>query len=151
MKRFIGIPTGRQPYGRRRSAGASMVEFAVSVVLFLASLMGIMECSLGLYTYHFVADAAREASRYAMVRGATCSGWAAACPASASDIQTYVQGLAPEGVNPASLTVTTTWAPNNSPGSAVSVTVEYDFSIDFPLLPANAMLMKSQSQMVITQ
>ena len=35
----------------------------------IPTLFGIIEVSLALYSYNFVTDAAREATRYAIVRG----------------------------------------------------------------------------------
>ena len=61
------------------------------VVLF-ASLFGIMDCARALYCYHFVSYAARQGTRYAMVRGSTWSSNPCAnttsfdCDATASNI-----------------------------------------------------------------
>jgi hypothetical protein len=54
-----------------REDGATLVEAAVSLVLPLAVFVAILQICLALYVSHFVADAAREASRYAIVRGST--------------------------------------------------------------------------------
>jgi len=50
--------------------GSSLVETAISLSLYLMLLIGVIELLLTVYSYHFVADAAREATRYAMIRGA---------------------------------------------------------------------------------
>jgi Flp pilus assembly protein TadG len=127
-----------------------MVEFAAAFTVLFMFLFAIMDLSRALYSYHFIADAAREGTRYAMVRGATCTSYTTACPASASDVQTYVKNV-PAGINPSSLSVTTTWTPNNSPGSVVQVQVQYSFQPIFPLIPKGALVMTSSSQMVISQ
>lgn len=132
-------------------AGSTLVEFAFSIILLMTLLLGIAEFSQALYTYHFVSNAAREASRYAMVRGADCDSWASACPATAADIQSYVRNITPEGINPNAVTVTTSWTPNNSPGNLVKVNVQYNFTFDLPLLPSETIHMASDSQMVISQ
>ena len=49
-----------------------MVEMALSMIILLTILFGLIEMCLALYTYHFVSDAAREGSRYAIVHGSTC-------------------------------------------------------------------------------
>ena len=54
----------------RDDSGASLVEFTVSAAVLFMALFGIIQCSLGLYAYNYVSDAAREGTRYAMVRGA---------------------------------------------------------------------------------
>ncbi|MGH9394779.1 MAG: TadE/TadG family type IV pilus assembly protein [Terriglobales bacterium] len=151
MRRRVQFPGSRRQDWRQRSAGTSMVEFALSVSVFLTVLFGIMQLSLAMFTYHFVAGAARQAARYAMVRGAECSGWATACPAAASDIQSYVESITPGGINPAALTVTTTWLPDNTPGSEVQVTVQYAYGLDIPFVPASLWHLSSNAQMVISQ
>jgi Flp pilus assembly protein TadG len=134
----------------KRERGSALVEFAAVFTVLFTFLFAIMDLSRALYTYHFVADAAREGTRYAMVRGSTCTSWTTACPAAASDIQTYLKSV-PAGINPASLTATTTWTPNNSPGSVVQVQVQYSFQPIFPFIPKTALVMTSTSQVVISQ
>lgn len=138
--------SGRQQLER----GSAVVEFAAEFTVLFMFLFAIMDLSRALYSYHFIADAAREGTRYAMVRGATCTSYATACPASASDVQTYLKN-APAGINPGSMTVTTTWTPNNSPGGVVQVQVQYSFQPIFPLIPKGALVMTSSSQVVISQ
>jgi Flp pilus assembly protein TadG len=134
----------------RRESGSALVEFAAVFTVLFMFLFAIMDLSRALYAYHFVADAAREGTRYAMVRGSTCTSWTTACPAAASDIQTYLKNV-PAGINPASLTATTTWTPDNTPGSVVQVQVQYSFKPIFPFIPKTALVMTSTSQVVISQ
>jgi len=143
--------------------GATTIEFALSLVLHCMLLLGVMEASLGVYAFHFTAEAAREGTRYASVRGSSCAGSSSACPAQSSDIQTYVQSLVYPGINPAAMTVTTTWSaypsgtacsPSsscNNPGNLVTVMVSYKFPFSVPLLPSNVWAVTSSSAMVISQ
>ena len=135
----------------RREAGAAMAEFALIAPLLLMLLLGVVGLGWALYTYNFVADAASQAVRYAIVRGADCNSWGSACPASAADIQDYVQSLVPAAINAADVTATTTWTPDNSPGSNVKVTVTYSFTLSIPLMPDAVLPMQSAAQMVISQ
>ncbi len=151
------------PWKRRlgNEDGAALVEMAFATVILLTLLFGIIEISLALYTYHFVSEAAREGTRYAIVRGATCNGsFASACPASQDDIQTYVQNLGFPGINPSALTVTTAWSPYpagggcgacNNPGNQVQVTVNYQYVLAIPFVPSQTLNMSSSSEMVISQ
>lgn len=134
----------------RDQRGSAVVEFAAAFAMLFLFLFSIMDLSRALYCYHFIADAAREGTRYAMVRGATCTSYSSACPASANDIQNYIEDV-PAGINPQALTVTTTWTPNNSPGSVVQVQVQYSFQPIFPLVRKGALVMTSSSQVVISQ
>jgi Flp pilus assembly protein TadG len=146
----------------RREDGQSVVETAISAMGVLGLFFGVMEMSLALYTYHYVSEAARQATRYAMVRGSSCSGFTSACPAAASDIQNYVRGLDFPGIVPANVTVTTTWPttgaactpsslPCNNPGNVVKVKVVYSFPVTIPFVPNSTLALSSTSQMVISQ
>jgi hypothetical protein len=55
------------------------------------------------------------------------------------------------GLPASSVTVTTTWVPNNTPGNAVRVHVEYNFKFMAPYrLAKNTLTLKSSSQMMVT-
>lgn len=144
--------------------GATSLETALVITLLLALLFGILAFSHALYTYHFVANAAREATRWASVRGYDCKGLAGGCPAAASDVQAYVSNVSGMGLNPANITVNTTWLPspstayappcsthNNYPGCVVQVQVVYKYNFFLPFLPTSSFNMQSTSQMVISQ
>ncbi len=151
---YLQIVSGTAPrkFGVAGSdKGSTLLEFALVSIILMTILLGVMEFSRALYSYHFVSNAACEATRYAIVRGADCNSWASACPATAADIQNYVRSITPQGINPSAITVTTTWVPDNKPGSLVKVNVQYKFSFDLPLLPAGAINMVGDSEMVISQ
>ena len=151
--------------------GASLVEMALASVVVFAMLFGIIEISFALYTYDYVSDAAREGSRYAIVRGSTsCTNTPslAGCNATATQVGTYVKNLGYPGINAAlHMTVTTTWLKAsaaqpttwsvcsvgtcNAPGSLVKVQVVYAFPIGIPFWRTTTWNMASSSQMAIAQ
>jgi Flp pilus assembly protein TadG len=153
----------------REERGGTIVEFAVSAVVLLASFFGIMDFARALYAYHFVSFAAQEGSRYAMVRGNDWSGSCAsassyACAASSANITSYVQGLAPMGITASNITVTPSWpqlnadnaatgcnstATQNSQGCLVKVKVTYAFHFIMPFLPGSALNMSATSEQAI--
>jgi Flp pilus assembly protein TadG len=94
------------------------VEGALCFSAFLFITFGVMEFAMAVYGYNFCNWAAEDAARWASTRGANYP-----TPATAASIQTYVTNEAIGLAN--SLTVTTTWTPNNSPGGTVQVTVAY--------------------------
>ena len=154
-------PRAHAPTGCFRSQeserGSNLVEYAVVLTLLLALLFGVIDFGRALYAYHFVSNAAREGTRYAMVRGSTCAS--PGCPASSSDIANYL-GNVPAGIDPTQLSVTTTWNPNgsasctgvpNAPGCVVEVQVRYNFNFMLPLLPKSTVVMQSSSEMIISQ
>lgn len=135
----------------RRQSGGALLEFALTVPIFMALLVGIVGLGWSLYVYDFLASSANQAARYAIVRGAECTSWASACPANAGDIQTYVLSLVPGGINASAVTATATWSPDNAPGSSVKVTVGYSLTLDIPLVGSRTLTFNSSSQMVISQ
>jgi len=145
-----------------REDGQSTLETALSAIAVLTLFLGVMEMCQALYTYHFVSEAAREGTRYAMVRGSSCTGFTSACPAQASDVQTYVRGIGFPGIVPANVTVTTTLPttgssctpsslPCNNPGNFVQVTVQYKYPLSIPFVPSSSLPLSSTSKMAISQ
>ncbi len=154
---------------RLGESGSSLIEFALSVSLLMMVVFGIMGLSLAAFSDHFVAIAAQAATRYASVRGSTWSSTCASasatgCVTTAGLVQSYVQSLAPAGINTGNLTVQTTWpgttpaggacfqsSGKNSPGCTVQVTVTYSFSFLLPFMPANTMNLSSTGALPIAQ
>jgi Flp pilus assembly protein TadG len=147
----------------RDDAGSSLIESAVSFVFLVAAMFGIFQMSLALFAYHYVSDEAREASRYASVRGSQCTNLTN-CGATSAEIQSYIQGTAFPGINMSNVGVTATWlsastsqpttwsACNNqcdAPGNQVKVVVTYPFSLSIPLIPKSTINLSSTSVMVI--
>jgi Flp pilus assembly protein TadG len=135
---------------RHGRAGAALIETALTLALFLTVLFGIIETSLAAYAYHFISHAAREGTRYAIVRGKACNTFASACPATADDIQAHVRSLAFPGINE-TIGVVTTWSPTNDPGGLVQVAVTYPYHLSLPFMPVMTINMTSTSEMVISQ
>ena len=153
---------------RKAERGSELLEFGLIVIVLFAMIFGIIDFGRALLAYHFVANAAREATRYASVRGGACNTQVPPvtdCPADQSSIQAYLRGDATGiGVDPNQLFVTANWplqpsspvvcsSPSsaNSPGCTVQVGVSYTFNFLFPLLRASSLNMSSTSAAVITQ
>ena len=143
--------------------GASMVEMAVSSTVLLGVMFAMLQICLAMYAYAITAMVARQTTRYAIVRGSSCSSFASACPATSAQIKSYAQGLQYPGVNASNFTVTPTWAafpsggsctPSascNNPGNLVKVTVQYSFAVNLPFLKSFTMPLQSTSEMIISQ
>ena len=156
--------------------GSSLVEMALSCLILIPFLFGIVQLSIGLYCYHYASDAAREATRWAIVRGANCGKLfsAAYCsPTDASgtgatenDIAQYVKGLGYPYSG--SVTTTTEWCTaggspatwtscstvkngNNVTGNQVKVTVSYAYPLIIPFIKKNTINISSVSRMTIVQ
>lgn len=130
-----------QRSGRSRwnDRGSAITEMALAGPLCFLLLFGIMELGRVIWLYDSMSHGAREAARYAIVRGAE-SGRAA----TATDIETYVRDV----VGLSTAQVTTTWSPDNQPGSVVQVHVQHPFVPVVPILPS--LSLSTTSRMVIS-
>ena len=124
--------------------GQSLVEFALSSVVFLMTIFGTLELGLAVWRYNMVADLAQEGARWAIVRGAQSS-----MPASTTDVQNFVLSRA-NGVPVSS--VTTTPAPSTLiQGQTVTVVVRSNYLPLTGLIPQAAITLQSTAQMVMSR
>lgn len=157
--------------GRRKDErGSALVEFALVAMIFFAMLFGIIDFGRAFYTYHFLSHAARSATRWAMVNGndctldGSCNGTAPMNngPASEGDVQNYVQGMVPAGIDATKVVTsacgvvgkTCTASPpsctnSNGAGCTVSVTVTYNLNFLAPFVHRGIVPLSSTSQMII--
>jgi len=146
--------------------GSALVEIALSMALLLTALFGVFAFGLGGYSYFYISNAAREATRYAIVRGSShtkdcTTPGIADCVAQTGDIQTYVRGLSLPGIQSSNVNVATTYLTNTGgacgtsnlckvPGGLVQSTVSYSLPLFIPFVPQKTMNITSTSQMVIS-
>ena len=122
MKKFSSVaqPNQRVAFSSRRGErGASLVEYAFIVILFLSLLFGVSGFGHALFVYHHLNNAAREATRYAAVRGYDCdktpvgqssctstnSASSTAGPTTAADVKAYVKSITPQSIDGTKLTI----------------------------------------------
>ncbi len=103
--------------------GATAIELALAMSVYMALFIGVIEVSLALYTYNYVSDAAREATRWVVVRGSNSCTIASTFPhcnllptnvtsttnPSANPVLQYVEELNYPGMNKNNLSVSVTW------------------------------------------
>ncbi len=125
----VTIPRIRTFYSSEE--GAAMVEFAVAGAVFLLIFLGILNIGLTVWERNNLTYAAREGSRYAVVRGA--NSLQTATPTMIAD---YVKSRTQ--LKASGLRVYTTWNPiDKKPGSVVAVSVARDVPQRGPFLPAH--------------
>ena len=122
-----------------------MVEFALCFLLVFSVVYSVIEFGRFVFVYNTLAGATREAARYAIVHGSKSGS--IATPA---DIRAQVTRWT-IGLDPASLTVNTTWVPANTPGSLVRIQTSYNFSPMAGLVLHNPLTIGSRSEMVMSQ
>lgn len=125
----------------RNERGSTLVEFALVLLIAMTILLGIMEFGRAVWIYGTIAHAAREGTRFAIVRGAE-----SAAPADTAAVRAYVQARAGFGT---ATQVTTSWQPDNKPGSVVQVMAQYNYQPVLPLVPSGGINLRSTSRMVI--
>jgi Flp pilus assembly protein TadG len=147
----------------KSNSGQAAVEFTLVFVLFVLLMYLIVEGARAIFAFSSASQAAREAVRYASVRGST-STCTTDCPASVTDITTYARGKA---VGVYLQTVDVCWwknattkatdcannphlLENKDPGSGVWVRVTINFTPILPMVPTGVIPIASSSEMVIS-
>ncbi len=121
--------------------GLGMVEFALVGALFVLILFGIVEFGLAVWQKNSVAADAREGARYAIVRGGTMTGHVA----TTDSVRNFVRSRT--SLDATGVRVYTTWTPDNTPGSKVSVSVAHSVPRRGPIIRAH--IDSATSQMTI--
>ena len=133
--------------------GGALIDTAVTLPILLSVFFCFIELCLAFYSKDMISERAREGTRYAMYHGSSCpSSSNPTCELTASQINSYVSGLAWPNLGGGTITVSTTYpSGNEAPGSSVEVTVTYIFPIALPFVPSNTLSFSSTSEMKILQ
>lgn len=111
---------------RPKRRGQSLVEFALIAPIFFFLVIGIIEGGRLLWTFHTLNNAAKEGSRYTMVRGTNSELGDA--PATDSTIETYILSKS-SGLADADLTTNLVLLDGDMDNkSRFRVEVSYDYS-----------------------
>lgn len=142
----------------------------------LGVVFSLFEMFMAFYTYHYISYAARDAARYAIVRGSKCSTDSSTmtnCDITQDELLAYLQNLNFPGIDPSKVgvklsflsavytetatSITTSWSACtatsgcDAPGNAVNVKVTYAFPLNLPFFSNQSLTLGSTSQMVISQ
>jgi Flp pilus assembly protein TadG len=128
----------------RQEDGQSLIEFALTSVLFFMMVFGIIEFGLAIWQYNMVSDLAQEGARWAVVRGSSST---LLPTATSTELQNYVQSRSPGFT----VTVTATPADPSSagPGTPISVQVTSSFSPVSALIPTTTLNLTSTATMIV--
>ena len=139
--------------------GAAVVEMAVVAPLVVLFLFGLIVTGLGVFRYNQTAYLAREAARYASVRGTDYALDTKQPAATADSVHQAVVLARAAGLTPSRLTTAVTWDKSNSPRNLaldgtvttnyVTVTVSYVWRPEIPLL--REMTLTSTSRVPMSQ
>ena len=128
----------------RDRRGTAVIEFAFVAPVLFALTIGTIDVGRLVWSASMLHHMAREATRYASVRGADSNN-----PVTDADIRTYVEnriiGMAANDVS-----VATTWTPNNSPGGTVLVELDYTYSFLLgKAVGLDPLVLQGESSMVV--
>ena len=162
MSLSIAWPRGVDP--ARDEQGSSIVEFALTFIVVMALIFGVIQLCYAFYTYQVMNEYARAGARYAIVHGLNCTlpSNASCFNDSSAELQTVVRNYGYPGINPNNLTVTkaNTFAPGQTAcltagcagtGDQITVTVTYPYTLSIPFIPSKFWTMSSSSTMIISQ
>lgn len=133
--------------GWRRREGQSLAEFAIVLPVFLLILAGIVDFGMGLYSQMTVINAAREGARLGIVElGASTPATIDAVKMNVTDRVEAMSG----GLDLSKLNVAIDCQASSCiPGNAVSVQVDYQYRMLWPLAFGNTIHLASTVQMRI--
>ena len=142
----------RKSYPARSEDGSSLIEFAVTLPTLFALIFCFIELCMAFYTYDMISESAREGTRYAMVRGASCPSTAnPTCEATMAQVNAYVSGLGWPNVGGGKVTPVTFYDGAEAVGTHVQATVTYTFLITLPFVPTKSLSLSSTSKATIIQ
>jgi Flp pilus assembly protein TadG len=163
MSWSVSLPRGANPACDEQ--GSSIVEFALTFIVVMGLLFGVMQLCLAFYTYQVINEYAREGARYAIVHGSNCflaNGTTSCYNDSNAELQTVVQNYGYPGITASNVNVTktNTFAPGQTAcltagcqgtGDQITVTVTYPYTLSVPFIPSKTWTMSSTSTMIISQ
>jgi hypothetical protein len=121
---------GRPTHRGRRSAGQTLVEFALIAPLFIVLLVGIIEGGRYVFYAEHLNNATREGARYQVVHGNRSSaptGPTSGDPTGEAVKQAVVDAGMVLEIDPADIDLI--WSPdNNRRGTTITVRAEYTYS-----------------------
>ena len=138
---------------RRGECGEAALTMVLSVPIMVLFMFGLMQVCVAYYSYERISEIAREGTRYAIVRGATCETYAgASCTISTTSLQTYVTSIGfPDLAGGTTTAVATFPDGDEAIGHHVKVVVTYVFPYKIPYSNTKSFTLTSTSLMTFIQ
>ena len=134
---------------RHRREGQSLVEFAVTLPIFLLLLAGILDFGLGLYSQMTVINAAREGARIGIVEAGNVAAIEQRVEAMSGGLDQSKLVVTTSCLRPAGSSFVTCGSPQYQSGDAVVVRVDYRYRMLWPLAFGTSLDLSSTVQMRI--
>jgi len=139
--------------GVQNDQGSALIEFSVCLSLMMTFVFVLMQICIAFYTYGMISECAREATRWASVRGSSClTSGGASCTATTTSVSSYATGLGFPNIGGGTMSAVTTYPDSNElPGSRVKVAITYSLTTSLPLVPKKTISLQVASEMYIVQ
>jgi Flp pilus assembly protein TadG len=133
--------------------GNSLIEFSATLGVMFTFVYVLMQICMALYTYGMISECAREATRWASVRGSTCkTSGGSSCTATTTTVANYAKGLGFPNIGGSALNPVASYPDTNeAPGSRVKVTITYPYTVNLPFVPKQTLSLQVSSEMYILQ
>jgi len=125
--------------------GQALLEMAFVLPVAMLFTMGLIQFSLYLTCYIGSSFASRAAVRYAIVHGS-----ASTSPCTATTLTDLMLPFL-VGIPQSSITITSTWSPDNNAGSTISVTVALSYATNIPFDQARTLTSSTTATGIIVE
>ena len=136
---------GRSERGR----GQALVEFAIVLPVFFLLVAGMFDFGLGIYSDLTLVNAAREGARIGVIDPGNTSAIEDRVRAMAGNLDSDKLTVTVACERPSGSAFTSCTSPMWLPGDATRVTVDYRYSMFFPILFGTEIPLSSESKMRI--
>lgn len=134
---------------RERGRGQALVEFAIILPVFFLVVAGMFDLGLGVYSDLTLVNAAREGARLGVIDPGNTSAIEDRVRAMAGNLDGSRLNVTVACERPSGSTFVPCAEPKWLPGDATKVTVDYRYSVFFPVFFGTEIPLSSESKMRI--
>ena len=134
---------------RERGRGQALVEFAIILPVFFLVVAGMFDFGLGIYSDLTLVNAAREGARLGVIDPGNTSAVESRVRAMSTNLDSSKLNVSVTCERPSGTIYVPCTNPMWQPGDATKVTVDYKYSVFFPLLFGTEISLSSESKMRI--
>ncbi len=134
---------------RERGRGQALVEFAIILPVFFLVVAGMFDFGLGIYSDLTLVNAAREGARLGVIDPGNTSAIENRVREMAGNLDADKLRVKVDCERPSGSSFTPCTNPMWLPGDATRVTVDYEYTVFFPLLFGTELPLSSESKMRI--
>ena len=134
---------------RERGRGQALVEFAIILPVFFLVVAGMFDFGLGIYSDLTLVNAAREGARLGVIDPGNTAAVEQRVREMAGNLDASKLDVKVACERPSSGVFTACTSPMWLPGDATKVTVDYQYTVFFPVLFGTEIPLSSESKMRI--